>query len=519
MERDIVWQIGQRLMTGFEGTEISQTLRDAVHTYKIGNIILFEHNVENKEQLRRLCAELQALVQAETGTPALIAIDQEGGIVSRLKGDCAVVPSAMCVSATGKPENAYTAGKLTGEELAALGVNFDLAPVLDVNSNRKNVVIGTRSYGESPKLVATYGVAMSRGLQAGGVLSCGKHFPGHGDTAVDSHLGLPLVEKSLEELEACELIPFRAAIDADIDAMMTTHILFPKLEKEKIPATMSRTIMTGLLRERLGFKGLIISDCMMMGAIQDYYGTIPGCVAACKAGVDMVIISHSAELAGQAAQAIREEAEKGGVLAEEMDAAMAHIAACKARLHPADPAAFDAVGSAAHREIVHALRQAGATHLGGAAQVPALGDKPFFVGCYPFRVTLVSSPVDTHVCFPTWLMEQFGGDSLVTDTNPSDEEVARAVEAAKGHSCIVLGTYNGCARPGQKHLMEALEALQIPMVCVALRNPDDLKGLPEHAYGLEVYEYSISSLEIVAEVLRGDLIPAGKLPVTLEEQA
>ena len=252
MERDIVWQVGQRLMTGFEGTEISQALRDAVHTYKIGNIILFEHNVENKEQLRRLCAELQALVQAETGTPALIAIDQEGGIVSRLKGDCAVVPSAMCVSATGKPENAYTAGKLTGEELAALGVNFDLAPVLDVNSNRKNVVIGTRSYGESPKLVAAYGVAMSRGLQAGGVLSCGKHFPGHGDTAVDSHLGLPLVEKSLEELEACELIPFRAAIDADIDAMMTTHILFPKLEKEKIPATMSRTIMTGLLRERLG---------------------------------------------------------------------------------------------------------------------------------------------------------------------------------------------------------------------------------------------------------------------------
>ena len=168
MMHDAVWQIGQRLMTGFPDTEVTDELRQIVAKYRIGNFILFEHNVENKEQLRRLCAQLQELAMEVTGAPALIAIDQEGGIVSRLKGDCAVVPSAMCVSASGDVQNAYRAGKLTGEELSALGVNFDLAPDLDVNSNRQNVVIGVRSYGEAPQTVADYGVAMSRGLQAGG---------------------------------------------------------------------------------------------------------------------------------------------------------------------------------------------------------------------------------------------------------------------------------------------------------------------------------------------------------------
>lgn len=140
---------------------------------------------------------------------------------------------------------------------------------------------------------------------------------------------------------------------------------------------------------------------------------------------------------------------------------------------------------------------------------PALGERPFFVGCYPFRVTLVSNPVDTHVCFPEWLAARFGGDSLVTDTDPDDTEVAQAVAAAQGHSCIVLGSYNGCTRPGQQKLLHALAALGIPMVCVALRNPDDLAELPDHVYGLAVYEYTLSSLEIASEVLSGALKPAG----------
>ena len=283
MELTLKAMIGQRLVAGFPGYEITDALRSVVKEYKVGNIILFAENVRDCAQLRRLCAQLQELIRGETGLPAFITIDQEGGVVSRLGEDAAVVPGAMCVSATGNPHNAWTAGYITGRELAALGVNFDLAPVMDVNSNPQNPVIGVRSYGDTPETVARFGVEMIRGLREGGVLSCAKHFPGHGDTAVDSHLSLPRVDKSLAELEACELIPFRAAIEAGVPAVMTTHILFPQLEPDGVPATMSRRIITGLLKERLGFQGLVVSDCMMMQAIEKYFGTVNGVVAAARA--------------------------------------------------------------------------------------------------------------------------------------------------------------------------------------------------------------------------------------------
>ncbi len=205
---------GQRLVVGFPGYEIPKELRELVREYYVGNIILFAENIRDNAQLKRLCGELQELVREATGLPAFITIDQEGGVVSRLGADAAVVPSAMCVSATGEPRNAYLAGLITGRELSALGVNFDLAPVMDVNSNPHNPVIGVRSYGDAPETVSRYGVEMIRGLTEGGVLSCAKHFPGHGDTALDSHLSLPRVDKTLEELESCELAPFRAAIEA-----------------------------------------------------------------------------------------------------------------------------------------------------------------------------------------------------------------------------------------------------------------------------------------------------------------
>lgn len=171
---------------------------------------------------------------------------------------------------------------------------------MDVNSNPQNPVIGVRSYGESPETVAEYGTQMIRGLCDGGVLSCAKHFPGHGDTAVDSHLGLPVVDKSLQELEACELIPFRAAIAAGVPSIMTTHILFPQLEPDGVPATMSRRIITGLLREKMGYEGLIVSDSMEMQAIARFYGTVPGMIAAMAAGVDLVMPSHTVSLVGEA---------------------------------------------------------------------------------------------------------------------------------------------------------------------------------------------------------------------------
>ncbi|MEG0493287.1 MAG: beta-N-acetylhexosaminidase [Clostridia bacterium] len=510
-------KIGQRLVVGFPAFKLTEEYRALVRDYKVANVILFAENIESAEQLRALCAEIQTLVQKETGHPAFITIDQEGGVVSRLSERfAAVVPSAMAIAATGDPHNAYLAGKITGTELAALGVNFDLAPDMDVNSNPQNPVIGVRSYGDTPQTVCAYGTEMIRGLQEGGVLATAKHFPGHGDTAVDSHLSLPMVDKSEAELEALELLPFRAAIEAGVAAIMTTHILFPQIEKENVPATMSRTLMTGLLRQKLGFRGLIVSDCMMMNAIQGYYGTVNGCVAAVKAGVDLVFTSHSVDFAREACDALMRQAESGELSMEELDASALRILHYKHMVDalPRPPLAL--VGCDAHREFVRKAMEQAVTQVSNPlAPCPPLGANPLFLGCYPFRPTLASSPEMKELSFPLFLAQHLGGEGLPTPTDPTQEEISALVQKAQGHSSIVLGTYNGHIKQGQLALAQALAQTGLPLVCVALRNPYDLRNLPKSVYTLAVFEYDRNSLIAVADVLSGKLIPTGKLSVTL----
>ena len=278
---------GQHFVVGFPGTELDEEFIRLVKKYKIGNVILFRHNVESKEQLRALCGEIQELIQQETGHPAFIMIDQEGGVVTRLSEDFCNVPEEMALAATGDPENMKICAQITARQLLACGVNFNLAPVLDINNNAANPVIGVRSYGDSPRAVVGGTLAAIEGYRQENLLSCGKHFPGHGDTATDSHLGLPVINKTVEELEAFELIPFKAAIRVKIPAIMTSHILFPLIEKDKIPCTMSRTIITDLLKGKLGFEGLVMSDCMEMNAIKTYYGSVEGVLGALRAGYGM----------------------------------------------------------------------------------------------------------------------------------------------------------------------------------------------------------------------------------------
>ena len=506
MIRDLAWKCGQRFIAGFEGTTVPDDLRRLVKEHKVGNIILFKRNVENRQQLRKLCDDLQELILQETGLPAFIAIDQEGGCVSRLPDDCAIVPTAMALAATGDPQNAYDAGVITARELNALGVNFNLAPVMDVNSNPMNPVIGARSYSDDPATVSTFGSAMIRGLEKGGVMSCAKHFPGHGDTAVDSHLGLPKVKKTLEELEACELIPFRAAIDAGVSAIMTTHILFPKLEKEHLPATMSKTIMQDVLRGRLGYDGLIVSDCMMMEAIAKYYGTVPGTLAACNAGVDMICICHDPTLTGEACAEVVKNGDSSMT-----DAAVERIIAAKEKLLSAGDVSI--VGCEAHRARNCEMRAASITRVG--AEVPKLGGNPFFVGCFPFVPSLVASPIERSVCFPEWMQKQFGGTCMVTEVNPPSASIAAAYKAAKDASCIVLCTFNAHMKQQQLVLMRALAELGKPMVVCAMRDPYDLMKLPEGACGLLAYEYSLDALEALRPVLAGEMEAEGKLSVRL----
>ena len=240
---------------------------------------------------------------------------------------------------------------------------------------------------------------------------------------------------------------------------------------------------------------------------------MPGCLAAARAGVDLLFVSHSMELAAQVARALAEEAAAGRLDAGELAASVARMVRLREHLPPAE--GFEAVGSAAHREAFRAMRRAGLTRVGTAPR-PELGENPLFLGCYPFRTTQASSPVDTKVAFGPWMAQRLGGEALVTPTDPEEGDIARAVDAARGHSALVLGTYNAHVKRGQLRLLAALAGLGLPMACVALRDPYDLAGLPENVYGLAAYEYNMESLDTVAQALTGAFVPTGKLPVPLE---
>lgn len=513
---DIREMIGQHLVAGFEGKTVPDAFKRAVKTHRIGNVILFVHNVESKEQLKALCAEIQDVVMGELGVPAFITIDQEGGVVSRLKDDCAVVPGAMAVASTGRAEYAYAAGLITGRELHALGVNFDLAPVFDINSNPDNPAIGVRSYGDTPEKAAPYALRMVKGLQDAGVLACAKHFPGHGDTAVDSHMGLPVVNKTKEELEKIELRPFQQAIDEGIAGVMSTHILFPKIEKGDVPATMSRRIMTGLLKEEMGFQGLVLSDCMMMGAIKDNYGTVKGMVRALEAGVDLIFASHSIDLSREAAEEMLKAVQAGGISEEELRQSTEKILSFKKKLAPPREDEFALVGSAEHRAQVEAMY---AASLAGVRLpengLPALGEKPLFISCSPFVTTLASNPLLDQISFAGDMQARFGGDAVTMPIDPTADEVSAIAERMPGHTAIVVGTYNGHIKKGQLAVVKAASRTGLPVIAVALRNPYDLKDLPENACGIAAYAYSRPVLDAVKKVLAGENELTGRLPVAL----
>ncbi|MDR3247871.1 MAG: beta-N-acetylhexosaminidase, partial [Treponema sp.] len=417
----ITQKIGQRFTAGLGGLEITGELRRLVRDYQVGNVILFRENLQSRSQARELCAAIQELVQGETGLPAFISLDQEGGIVTRLPPDMVNVPGAMALAVSGA-EAVYAAARITIQELRSIGVNLNLAPVVDINSKAENPVIGARSFGADPRRVAEFAGAAIRAYRDEGFLCCGKHFPGHGDTGVDSHLALPRVDKTPAELEACELASFRAAIEQGIPAIMSSHILFPQLERQNFPATMSRTIITGLLKQNMGFSGLVLSDAMEMNAIKEFYGVGQGCVESLAAGVDIVFVCHDPSQMEASLKAIAAAYEEGRFNIAEFDASVEKIRRYKAQyaqagtpLPPEGGAANPAnlanlaeltrENAALMRGTIARLDTADAltgTPTGAPWTVPSLGTNPFFAGCLPYRSTNASNKADATLSFAPW---------------------------------------------------------------------------------------------------------------------
>jgi len=299
-------KIGQMFMISVQGEALTRDERLIIEQCSFGGFILFDHNCREPKQILSLC---RALWETATERPPLIATDQEGGRVHRLPEPFTHFPAAARIGATGNSEIAYRAGGAAAAELSPLGVNLNLAPVLDVNSNPENPIIGDRAFGTVPEQVIRFAWPYAQGLRDGGVIPCGKHFPGHGDTEKDSHLALPIVEKSLAELKAVELPPFVHACRQGIETLMTAHVLYRALDQE-FPGTLSERIVSGLLRQDLGYDGVVFSDDMGMKAIGANYGEEEATGLAVRAGIDVLLFCHELSRAMRVYEFLCAEAER-----------------------------------------------------------------------------------------------------------------------------------------------------------------------------------------------------------------
>ncbi len=483
-------KLGQLIVTGFPAGEISGDFRELVEEYSVGNVILFRYNQFSYPQLKGLCRELTEWIGAKTGIPPFITSDEEGGIVSRLPEDMGKMPSAMGQASLGDAARVRRAAFLTGEELRDVGINFNLAPVLDINDNIANPVIGVRSYGTDSDGVCRFALAALAGYQQAGVVTTGKHFPGHGDTETDSHLALPVIRSSLAQLEARELIPFREAIAAGVPAITIAHILFPALESGGVPATMSSNIITGLLREQMGFRGLAISDCMEMNAIKETVGVARGTVEAVKAGMDLIFISRTPGEVKAALAALHAAVESGELPMARVDEAVGRILACKETYFRP----FPGLTAQQRSEIRIFADSFGSDIIRGSCvggKTPfVLGSRPLFVAPDAARQTEAANRQSEVFNFAAAMQQRFGGASRRIPQDPDPAQAEPLCALAAQSTSVVLGTVNGSVHPGQMALAQRLAGCGVPFALVALRNPFELEQRPADCFGCALYEYA-----------------------------
>lgn len=306
-------KIGQMFIVGFEDPQPNDALKNMIVNNHVGGVILFQRNIKSPDQLLGLINSIKDI--NIDGIPLFISVDEEGGKVSRMPAQIRAIPSSMAIGEVNNTQLAYNTGALLAHKIKAFGFNMDFAPVLDIWSNPKNTVIGDRAFGSSPDIVSSLGIEAMKGIRDKGVISVVKHFPGHGDTLVDSHIGLPRVEYDLDRLKSFELVPFQAAIDNQADAVMIAHILMAKIDPEH-PATLSKALITNLLRKDMGFDGLVVTDDMTMAAIIKNYSIEDAVVGTIAAGSDIILICHGYDKQQAAISAVK-AAVKEGILSQE----------------------------------------------------------------------------------------------------------------------------------------------------------------------------------------------------------
>ncbi len=518
-------KIGQMLMVGLPGPALDEAARHLVADLHVGGVVLLLQNAESPAQVQALVGELQALAARQrVPVPLFVAINHEGGSVVRVRTGVTVFPSNMAVGATGSPALAYEIGRLGAEELSAMGINMNLAPVLDVNSEPANPVIGLRSFGARPAQVAEYGAQFIRGTQAAGVIAVAKHFPGHGGVAVDSHQALPTLTAPADVIWSRDLAPFRRAIAEGVDAVMSAHLVVPALGAETEPATLSRAVMTDLLRGRLGFRGVTITDDLGMKGITGQMTQAEAAVRAVEAGNDVVVVVYSTEAQDATYRALAQAVRDGRLSERRIDESVRRILALKARygLAQAQRGPLAAVGTPAHEALARRASAAAITVANGRGLPLAAGQRALVISPRSLAAgevggTLLGQEVHRRAA----ASQEFVYDPY----NLADLQRVLADAPALALECdqVVIGLWNAALGKAERHddapyrLVQALAATGRPVAVVALQLPYDLAGLPEGVAAVATYGETPSQVAAAVAVLYGEAPAPGTLPVPLRE--
>lgn len=524
---DLKQKIGQMLMFGWQGeTEqenltVSEHARVLVEEFQVGGIALLGRNISTPEQVAETINELQR----RSNIPLIISVDQEGGMVARLKHPFSVFPGNMGLGATRSADLCKRAARATARELTAVGINMNFAPCVDVNINPENPIIGVRSYGESPELVATLGTAAIDGYQSMGIIACAKHFPGHGDTCVDTHYALPVIRYGRDRLDSVELLPFRAAVEAGVASIMTTHITFTALDDE-LPATLSEKIITGLLRGELGYDGLVVADCLEMKAIADTYGAMNAGVLAVKAGVDILLAGHTLSFQRELRDGLMRAVETGVIPESRIDESVERILAVKERFRLESRREIDIAklkATLADPEIDRLEREIAEKAVTLVRNEDHLlplklaeSDRLAVMGMHPATEVFAQAIRAHHA----------NTDHLRISKSPTPEELARADEMVKSSKAVILTTcplepwtHGLVNEEAQVKFVNQILDSATPAIIIAAREPYGLRHFPKARTCIATYGYPHVAVEAAADLIFGLVKPSGCLPVSVPEYA
>lgn len=505
-------KIGQLIIPGFSSYEYNEHAKTLIEEYNVGNIILFTRNLNNPNQIKKLCKDIHTNCIKNNGVIPFIAIDQEGGLVTRLQSGVTFAPGAMSCSASSVNNASFEAGKMIARDMIKLGMNFDLAPVVDINNNLENPVINVRSYSDDPDTVAMQASKFIAGLSTYGVIGCCKHFPGHGDTCVDSHLALASVGYDYEYLKNNELVPYIK--NKDIASVMSAHIMFPKLDD--VPATLSSKILKGILRKDIGYEGIIVSDCLEMKAIQDNYGTAEGAVKAILAGVDMVCICHTLELQIKAIKLIEQAVIDGTLSMEALDEKVDRILKYKYMTYPYLEKYFynelDYYIDEESNNLSQQIVDGSLTKVIG--DVPKLNNDTLIIAPIAIAKTIIEDEFDDRNLVSV-LKKEFSLSNIYqySDDLKIQEEY---IKLAKGAKDIIIFTYNAYVNKAQQNFVNEILKINSNAYVISLKGPMDYRFYYNLNNYMCLYEYTPNSIRTICKLFRG-LNPTGKLPLKVNK--